>query len=90
MSKKLESILARVPSATIKKEEFSANQGLDFIEIKQERLVAEIPAYLKREIKIYIANHPKETERTVVLRGLKAIGFKIPDNEFKDKRGYKL
>ena len=90
MSKKLESILSRVPPAIIKNEEKNNNQLLNIDQTKQERLVAEIPSYLKREIKIYIANNPKETERTVILRGLKSIGFEISDTEFKDKRGYKV
>ena len=56
---------------------------------KMERIVAVIPAYVKKAIKLYIAEHTKETERTVILRGLKAIGFDIKDKELLDKRGYR-
>ena len=96
MSRKLDSILATVPPATarrvgsaqdyqfsLKKEEIAIEKAQQ----KLERLVAEIPFYLKREIKLYLADHPKETERSLILRGLKALGFHINEGELADKRG---
>lgn len=100
MSKKLDSILARVPPATVNNvaiapatqteqlKEFKEIQPIERSSLeKTERIVAVIPAYLKREMKLYLADHPGENERTLILRGLKAIGFKILDEELSDKRG---
>lgn len=99
MSKKLDLILATVPAATAQTKEtqstqenlltqteemvINKNQSIQ----KMERIVAEIPFYLKREIRIYLADHPKETERTLILRGLSALGFHINSKELLDKRG---
>ncbi len=88
MSKKLDSILSKVPSATVAKA--VNNERYNIGEEKLERIVAVIPAYVKREMKLYLADHFKETERTVILGGLKAIGFNIKDKELMDKRGCKL
>lgn len=94
MSKKLESILSKVPSATARNVEGRSEDNI--IENKAkilnkndryERIVAVIPSYLKREMRIYIADHPKENERTLILRGLRSIGFKISEEELEDKRG---
>ena len=84
MSKKLDSILSRVPPAVTT--ETNMTNNLENQE-KQERIVAEIPSTLKKEIKRYLVEHPKETERTVVLKGLEGIGFNIQDIKIKDRRG---
>lgn len=81
MSKKLDSILSKVPPAVTTQANNFKNQE------RQERIVAEIPFTLKKEIKRYLVEHPKETERTVVLKGLEAIGFNIQDIKIKDRRG---
>ena len=57
---------------------------------KMEGIVAVIPAYIKRAMKLYLANHLKETERTIILKGLKAIEFEVHDTELIDKKGYRL
>jgi hypothetical protein len=97
-SKKLGSILSNYPPATAegtveKQEQRSYTNNM---EIKEEgtkkssnkigRLVAEIPWYLKSDIKAYLAKHPGETERTLILKGLKAMGFRINETEMEDKR----
>jgi hypothetical protein len=84
MSKKLDSILSRVPPAVTTETNMTYNFEN---QEKQERIVAEIPSTLKKEIKRYLVEHPKETERTVVLKGLEAIGFNIQDIKIKDRRG---
>lgn len=96
MSKKLDSILSRVPSATassaIRGKQHSVNteQATEESKVERmERLVAVIPASVKKEIRVYLANNPKENERTIVLKGLKALGFNIKDSELIDKRGYR-
>ena len=103
MSKKLDSILAQVPPATARSltsmitsyetnisepevEKFAKDNEVSVPE-KYERIVAEVPAHLKREIRFYLADHPKENERTLILRGLRAIGFKISDEDLFDRRG---
>lgn len=84
MSKKLDSILSKVPPAvTTETNIINNSQNQD----KQERIVAEIPSALKKEIKRYLVEHPNETERTVVLKGLEAIGFNIHNIIIKDRRG---
>lgn len=102
-SKKLDSILAQVPPATARSltginnsygknipepevEKLVVNNEVSAPE-KYERIVAEVPARLKREIRVYLADHPKENERTVILRGLRALGFKISDEDLFDRRG---
>lgn len=90
MSKKLESILSKVPHATAQNAKDSLEDNTIESKTKNdkyERIVAVIPSYLKREMRIYIADHPKENERTLILRGLRSIGFKISDEELEDKRG---
>lgn len=92
VSKKLDSILSKYPHATatnnatevvIREEKIEVEQN----KFKAERLVAEIPYDLKIQIKKYLADNLGDTERTVVLKGLKLLGFKVDITEFKDKRG---
>ena len=87
MSKKLDSILSKVPPAVTTESSKSSISNNYSNQEKQERIVAEIPSALKKEIRRYLVDHPKETERTVVLKGLEAIGFNIQDIEIKDRRG---
>lgn len=94
MSKKLDSILSKVPSATITNEMMEQaieKEEARVVVVEQtERIVAMIPTSVKRAIRLYLVDHPKETERTVILKGLKALGFHISDDELMDKRGYRL
>jgi hypothetical protein len=59
-------------------------------EEKQDRIVAIIPYSLKREIKQYLVDHPGETEKTVLLKGLRALGFKVSEEHLEDLRGKKI
>lgn len=88
-SKQLESILKNIPSATVQ----SHVTGDDHEQHKQnplyestERVVAIVPQSLKNEIRSYLKSRKTETERTVILRGLKAIGFNVPNEWLIDKR----
>ena len=98
-SKQLQSILKNIPSATAQGEKnnetipaqevqhlITAPLNNVIIERKTERLVAEIPQSLKKQIKVYIANNPGITEKGVILKALKAYGFDIEDTLFIDKR----
>lgn len=95
MSRQLESILKRVPAATA---QYSATNALtnnkdDQIHStkekekeKTDRIVAVVPKKLKQEIKTYVMNNHGETERTVILRALKLLGFKVEDAWLVDNR----
>lgn len=92
-SKRLESILGSVPSATAKGEIMNAKPVKGEKEnlrphtsIEYTRIVATIPQVLKDEIKKYIRNNKGDTETTVVLRALKKMGFNVEDNWIVDKR----
>ena len=95
MSKKLDSILNQVPHATAQKnEEITMEQSKSekinstyILEESFERIVAIVPRSLKKQIKIYLIEHPSDTEKTVILRGLKKMGFAIQDDWLTDKRG---
>ncbi len=104
MSKKLESILNTMPHATAAKRteprmQMQPPQKADAsklevptvmpVDEKQERIVAIIPYSLKREIKQYLVDHPGETEKTVLLKGLKSLGFSVSEAYLSDLRGKK-
>jgi hypothetical protein len=94
VSKKLDSILSNFPSATVNEDEIN-KEKIDTINInkkvgKNERIVAVIPYSLKQEIRQYLVNHPGDTEKTVILRGLKALGFNVQHQELEDKRGKRV
>lgn len=95
MSKKLESILSTVPPATAHGEknnsspkfsEPATNRGEEKEELKMTRVVASIPVSVKNEIRKRVENTKGETETTIVLKALKAIGFTIKDEWLIDKR----
>lgn len=90
MSKKLESILSRVPPATVTSN-LRENPEIKVVieKEKTERIVAVIPYSLKLELRKYLAENLGETERTLLMRGLKALGFNVKIDELKDKRGKK-
>lgn len=93
-SKKLASILSRVPPATVSNTagtsiaEKAVLEGEDVV-VKYSRIVAIVPVTLKQEIKMYLATHPQDTEKTLILKGLKGLGFNVPEGEIVDQRGKK-
>lgn len=91
MSKKLDFILRNTPPATISnvKEEdpkFTESPQKSILEEKQLRISIVVPQSVKRQLKQYIADHPFETEKTILLKSLKAFGFKIEDKFLHDLR----
>lgn len=89
MSKKLDSIMERIPAATVNKvpQEIKIN-----FRVKDEKIVrlnAEVPFSLKVQLKKYIAENPKETEKTIILKGLKLLGFDIAEEYLIDMRSLK-
>jgi hypothetical protein len=97
-SKHLDSILKKIPSATVVGE----NKILDNLShetqlLNQEfakhnqdeetdRIVAVIPKTLKQEIQEYVKSHKGDTEKIVILKALKLMGFKVLDKWLIDKR----
>lgn len=88
-SKKLDSILKKVPPATSRSDDIISNPVQNFNREKMERIVAVVPASLKRQIKQYIVDHPGETEKTVLIKGLLSMGFNVDEAHMKDNRGKK-
>ena len=85
-SKKLNSILNQVPGATAKDDsnKLKSTFNLDYEE--NARIVASIPMPLKEEIRLYIRKNKGETEKTVLLKALKKMGFNVPTSWIVDKR----
>ncbi|MBN8828970.1 MAG: hypothetical protein J0H68_09715 [Sphingobacteriia bacterium] len=54
---------------------------------KKGRIVADVPFDVKIQIKRYLIDHPEDTEKTVILKALKALGFIINENDLLDQRG---
>jgi hypothetical protein len=95
MSKKLDSIMSRIPAATVSQPNVAPSPLTDNSNFphplekkieKQVRINAEVPYSVKRQIKQFIANNPGDTEKTVILKGLKLLGFQIEEIYFKDLR----
>lgn len=88
MSKKLDTIIKKVPPAISRDEDaFKAEPYIP--EERAERIVAVVPTSLKRQIKQYIVDHPGETEKTVLFKALITFGFSIDSKFLKDNRGRK-
>ena len=96
-SKRLESILGSVPSATAKGEKvITENVKSPIIESQKKvniavpteytRIVSTIPQQLKDEIREYIKKNKGDTETTVILRALKKMGFNVDPTWIVDKR----
>lgn len=85
-SKHLDSILRNIPSATV--QPLTAQENLEQKKQKEElsKVVARIPKTLKNEIRAYLSDKKKETETSLVLKGLKALGFNVNDEWLVDKR----
>jgi hypothetical protein len=96
MVRTLKSILDKVPPATINNEAFrkdvaSDNLSATPIEEKTEqggtyRIVAEVPRSIKIQMRERLYKNPDETERTILLKALRAIGFSIGDEYLIDQR----
>lgn len=85
MSKKLDAIIKKVPPATARDHDLNIESNI--LEEKTERIVAVVPASLKKQIKQYIVDHPGETERTILLKALISLGFSVDSKILKDNRG---
>lgn len=91
-SKQLSSILKSAPAATVsgqqrlvegeRNQNFTNNTHTE----EQARIVAVIPISLKEEIKHYIKANKGMTERVVLLKALKQMGFNIKDHWLVDNR----
>lgn len=53
---------------------------------KMIRIVAPVPVSLKQDMKRYILDHPGETEKSLILKGLRTLGFSIEDEYIEDQR----
>lgn len=90
-SKQLESILSRVPAATatyaaMRKSQDPQLTAASLPKEQTERIVAVVPKKIKDEIRLYLTNNPTETERIIILKGLKLLGFEVEDSLLVDKR----
>lgn len=96
MVRTLKSILDKVPPATIDNEAFkkdveSENFSIPTIEEKDDqggicRIVAEVPRSVKIQMRERLYKNPDETERTILLKALRAIGFSIGEEYLIDQR----
>jgi hypothetical protein len=96
MVRTLKSILDKVPPATMDNEAFkkdvsSENHATPLVEEKSEqggtyRIVAEVPRFIKIQMRERLYKNPDETERTILLKALRAIGFSIGDEHLIDQR----
>ena len=55
-------------------------------EMREVPIQVMVPESVRRQV-VLLGAHRGENIRTVVLRALRAIGVKIPDSEFGDRRG---
>ena len=94
-SKQLHSILNKVPAATADGEKKHIKQIEDTERFhtplpksleETDRIVAVIPKVLKEEIKIYLKTHKGDTEKIIILKALKLMGFNVPNEWLVDKR----
>ena len=71
--------MSQAPAATAEGEAKKSKTSLVNFDEKEEiaRIVARIPLSLKEDIREYIKNNREETESTLVLKGLKKLGFNI-------------
>lgn len=95
MVRTLKSILDKVPPATIDnaafKQDITNEIAVKPIEEKTEqggsyRIVAEVPRSIKIQMRERLYKNPEETERTILLKALRAIGFSIGDEYLIDQR----
>lgn len=96
-SRQLSSILKTAPAATVSGQRRAVEQEDDQRAVvvapppvlnseQQARIVAEIPMSLKEEIKLYIKANKGMTEKIVLLKALKLMGFNVQDKWLIDNR----
>ncbi len=86
-SKELDSILSNTPPATVRDERKKYSFSEKEIQTEEVvKIVARVPISLKNDIRAYIKNNKNETESTLVVKGLKKIGFNIDDKWTIDRR----
>ena len=59
------------------------------LKASKAKITAYISTDLKREVGLYLFNHPQENERSLILKGLKMLGFNVSENELIDGRRLK-
>jgi hypothetical protein len=86
-SKEFESILKQVPAATVTKEESSPTSE-KVIKKKTEmaRIVAVVPQDLKDQIQEYVKKEKGMSESALVIKALKALGFRVSSEFEIDRR----
>ena len=88
-SKEFESILKQVPAATVTKEEsFPSHISAKVTRKKTEmaRIVAVVPQDLKYQIQEYVKKEKGMSESALVIKALKALGFKVSSEFEIDRR----
>lgn len=96
MAKKLDSILSRVPPATVNnpviqdvQRESESKPQEEKSYPKEEQIVrinAEVPMSVKIQMKERLFKNPYDTERTILLKALRAYGFDIDERYLVDNR----
>ena len=92
MAKTLKSILDKVPPATVDNpiirkdelEEIKSQTGRE--DESYHRIVAVVSHSIKVQMRERIFKNPEDTERSIILKGLRAVGFDISDKELNDMR----
>lgn len=74
-----------MPKGNIPPPETTGDAKSDF-DHKEVPIQVMVPAAIRRQVALMGADRG-ENIRTVVLRGLRAIGIEIPESEFGDRRG---
>lgn len=86
-SKELDSILNKTPSATVRDEKKNSSPLKNYTQAEEVvKIVARVPSSLKDEIRKYIKNNKNDTESTLVIKGLKKMGFDIDEKWTIDRR----
>jgi hypothetical protein len=93
VSKQLESIISGMPSATVpaREESQKASQDVDYNDGNYDKrrkivkIVAAVPEYIKDELQVR-SKRTGETEKTIILKALKAFGFNIDESMLVDRR----
>ncbi len=96
MVKKLDSILSKVPPATVnnpaiqdvkKEPEMRGQDERPYSTDEQMvRINAEVPMSVKIQMKERLFKNPHDTERTILLKALRAYGFDIEERYLVDNR----
>lgn len=86
-SKEFESILKQVPAATVTKEEFlPTSEKVIKKKTEMARIVAVVPQDLKDQIQEYVKKEKGMSESALVIKALKALGFKVSSEFEIDRR----